>query len=119
MHHIQQFEKEIRFPSGFPSFPSLLPSNSNLFPSKFKKQRKMLSHIDITPVGLAHSAGWDAHRRSDTCLFGRPHKRVWNIYRDYASRSGENKITDNRNTHYFWWVFLSKNLYSFLDKMQI
>ena len=37
MHYIQKFEKEIRFPSGFPSFPSLLPSNSDLFPSKFQK----------------------------------------------------------------------------------
>ena len=35
MHCIQKFEKEIRFPSGFPPFPSLLPSKQHLFPSKF------------------------------------------------------------------------------------
>ena len=34
MHYIQKFEKEIRFPSGFPSFPSLLPLKQYLFPSK-------------------------------------------------------------------------------------
>jgi len=33
-------KKEIRFPSGFPSFPSLLPSILGLFPSRFQKLKK-------------------------------------------------------------------------------
>ncbi len=40
MHRIHKFEKEIRFPSGFPSFPSLLPSILGLFPSRFQKLKK-------------------------------------------------------------------------------
>lgn len=54
MHSIHKFEKEIRFPSGFPSFPSLLPSILGLFPSRFQKSKKMLSPIDNSRERVAH-----------------------------------------------------------------
>ena len=63
MHSIHKFEKEIRFPSGFPSFPSLLPSILGLFPSRFQKSKKMLSPIDNSRERVAHNSERQACRR--------------------------------------------------------
>ncbi len=62
MHCIHKFEKEIRFPSGFPSFPSLLPSILGLFPSRFQKLKKMLSPIDNSRVGQPFNSEWETNR---------------------------------------------------------
>ena len=68
MHSIHKFEKEIRFPSGFHSFPSLLPSILGLFPSRFQKSKKMLSPIDNSRERFSHHPGGKARGSCNPCI---------------------------------------------------
>ena len=83
MHYIQKFEKEIRFPSGVPSFPSLLPSILGLFPSRFQKSKKMLSPIDNSRVGISDNTKRQACRSRHACFGQRTETRIRNFYRKY------------------------------------